>query len=107
VELGRESSSGLYRKGKTDWTMDLPKINYGEDDSDEEDKRSSRSEEDDEEEGEDEDRLINVEDIALSDDEEVKPKMDKKFKMESDDEDDDDEADESIAKLEQKYLKMK
>ena len=44
------------RRGKTDWTMDLPKINYGADDDDDDES--------------DDHSLIKVEDIELSSDEE-------------------------------------
>ena len=68
------------RKGRTDWTMDLPKINYGADDDDESDDHS----------------LIKVEDIELSSEEEEKQIP----KGESDDEDSDE-----LSELEKKYIK--
>ena len=94
------------RRGKTDWTMDLPKLNY-DDDSDEEtgnpkirggSKHSSLADR--------EDTLIRVEDIALSD-EEPKPKKAKETKSKhfaNEQDSDDEDEDESITELEKKYL---
>ena len=82
------------RPGKTDWTMDLPKINYDYDDEEEED------------EEEDDDSLIKVEDIALSDDESDEVKGKKNEQGSSSDDEEDLEAS-SIAKVERKYLMMK
>lgn len=61
------------RRGKTDWTMDLPMINY--DDSEDEDdtsrgprKRSDSDSSSSEQKNYHKDTLIRVEDIALSED---------------------------------------
>ena len=66
------NDSILNRKGQTDWTMDIPKINYDiDDESDDEDDQDPihanlQSEEDDDELNHSDMSLIKVEDIALS-----------------------------------------
>ena len=63
------------RKGMTDWTMDIPKINYDIDENEEEEDEdeeidSQNQDEEDNEIQESNNSLIKVEDIALSEDNE-------------------------------------
>ncbi|TNV85363.1 hypothetical protein FGO68_gene3239 [Halteria grandinella] len=98
------------RRGKTDWTMDLPQINY--DDSEDEDdtskgpRKKSQDSDSSSQEKNQQETLIRVEDIALSEGSEYHnkksaPKQQKLILTEESE-----EEDESIRKLELKYLMM-